>query len=113
MTADYRRRLASSLGLIRSQPVALHNVDVRFVPLETNEPDNDPANVLTLTVMARLQRVGREMRMLVENSEDQTTANPGLLRIIARAHDIQARLTQNTDLTVHAIASQERVSAAY
>ena len=113
MTADYRRRLASSLGLIRSQPVELHNVDVRFVPLETNEPDNDPANVLTLTVMARLQRVGREMRMLVENSEDQTTANPGLLRIIARAHDIQARLTQNTDLTLHSIASQEHVSAGY
>ena len=48
--------------------------------------------------MARLQRVGREMRMLVENTEDQTPADPGLLRIVARAHDIQARLTQNTDL---------------
>ena len=54
------------------------------LPLETNKPDNDPTDVLTLTVMARLQRVGREMRMLVENSEDQTTADPGLLRIIAR-----------------------------
>jgi site-specific DNA recombinase len=63
--------------------------------------------------MARLQRVGREMRMLVENSEDQTTADPGLLRIIARAHDIQARLTQNTDLTLHSIASQEHVSPGY
>ena len=80
------------------------------LPLKTND---DPTDVLTLTVMARLQRVGREMRMLVENTEDQTTADPGLLRIVARAHDIQARLTQNTDLSVHAIASQERVSAAY
>jgi hypothetical protein len=34
----------------------------------------------------------------------QTTADPGLLRIVARAHDIQARLMQNTDLTVHVIA---------
>lgn len=51
--------------------------------------------------------------MLVENSDDQTRADPGLLRIIARAHDIQARLMQNTDLTVHAIAHQERVSANY
>ena len=63
--------------------------------------------------MARLQRVGREMKMLVENTDDQTPADPGLLRIVARAHDIQARLMQNTELTVHTIASQERVSAAY
>ena len=41
------------------------------------------------------------------------TADPGLLRIVARAHDIQARLMQNTDLTVHVIASQEHVSANY
>jgi site-specific DNA recombinase len=64
-------------------------------------------------VTARLRRVGREMRMLVENTNDQTTADPGLLRIIARAHDVQARLMQNTDLTVHVIANQERVSANY
>ena len=51
--------------------------------------------------------------MLVENTDDQTTADPGLLRIVARAHDIQARLIQNTDLTVHVIASRERVSANY
>jgi site-specific DNA recombinase len=83
-----------------------------LTPLE-GQTDNDPNDVLTLTVVARLQRVGREMRMLVENTDDQTTADPGLLRIVARAHDIHARLIQNTDLTVHVIASQERVSANY
>ncbi len=80
---------------------------------QTAQAGNEPDDILTLTVMARLQRVGREMRMLVENSEDQTTADPGLLRIIARAHDIQTRLMQNTDLSLHAIASQEHVSAGY
>jgi site-specific DNA recombinase len=77
------------------------------------KPGNEPDDVLTLTVTARLKRVGREMRLLVENSDDQTTADPGLLRIVARAHDIQARLMHNPDLTVHVIASQERVSANY
>jgi len=77
------------------------------------KPSAASNDLLTLTVKARLQRVGREMRMLVENSDDQTNADPGLLRIVARAHDIQARLMQNTDLTVHIIASQERVSANY
>ena len=75
--------------------------------------DEKSEDVLTLTVSARLQRVGREMRMLVENTDDQRTADPGLLRIVARAHEIQERLMQNTDLTVHVIASQERVTANY
>ena len=82
---------------------------IDFLRLGGN-PGSEPNGVLTLTVRARLQRVGREMRMLVENSDDQTIADPGLLRIVARAHDIQARLMQNTDLTVHVIASQERRS---
>jgi len=56
--------------------------------LERTEPDDDPAGFLTLTVMARLQRVGREMKMLLENRDDQAIADPGLLRIFARAHDI-------------------------
>jgi site-specific DNA recombinase len=74
---------------------------------------SDSEDALTLTVKARLKRVGREMRMLVENSDDQTMADPGLLSIVARAHDIQERLMQNNDLTVHVVASQERVSANY
>ena len=61
-------------------------------------PRNESDDVLTLTVTARLKRVGREMRMIVENADDQTAADPSLLRIIARAHDIQERLIQNTDL---------------
>jgi site-specific DNA recombinase len=75
--------------------------------------DKKSEDVLTLTVRARLQRVGREMRMLVENTDDHATADPGLLRIVARAHEIQERLMQNTDQTVNVIASQERVSANY
>jgi site-specific DNA recombinase len=36
-----------------------------------------------------------------------------LLRILARAHHIQARLIHNTKVSVHEIAREERVSAAY
>jgi site-specific DNA recombinase len=77
------------------------------------KPDSESDDIVKLTVKARLQRVGREMRMLVENSDDQANADPGLLRIVARAHDIQARLMQDTELSVHMIARQERVSANY
>ena len=71
------------------------------------------AEILTLKVPARLKRVGREMRMLVENTGDRTPADRGLLRIVARAHNVQLRLMQNVDLSVHDVAREEHVSAAY
>ncbi len=97
-----RHRLAA---LLTEQSIGLTVQDQRL------DPNSD--DVVTLTAPARLKRVGREMRMLVENSDDQTAADPSLLRIVARAHDIHARLIQNTKLTVHDIAREERVSAAY
>jgi hypothetical protein len=81
--------------------------------LQGDRSEHEPKDVLTLKVLARLQRVGREMKMLVENSNDQTKGDPGLLRIIARAHDLQERGLQNSDLTLHAIASQEHVTPGY
>jgi site-specific DNA recombinase len=70
-------------------------------------------DLLTLTVPASLKRAGREMRMLVENAGDQTSPDPSLLRLLARAHDVQARLIQNPTLRVRGIAKEEQVSAAY
>ena len=75
------------------------------------KPDAD--DIVTLTVGARLKRVGHEMRMLVDNADPRASASASLLRIIVRAHDIQTRLVQNTKLTVHDIARTEGVSAAY
>jgi DNA invertase Pin-like site-specific DNA recombinase len=72
-----------------------------------------PGEILKLKVKARLQRVGREMKQVVHNTEDRAQADPGLLRIIARAHDFQERLIQDPDLTVPAIASQERLTIGY
>jgi hypothetical protein len=101
------------INIRRSRLVGLLGAQSIDLTMPDGMPGNEPDDVLTLTVMARLKRVGREMRMLVENTDGQTTADPGLLRIIARAHDIQARLMQNTDLTVRNIAREERVSGAY
>jgi hypothetical protein len=76
-------------------------------------PDRNSDDVVMLAAPARLKRVGREMRMLVENATERTATDPSLLRIIARAQDIQGRLGENTQLTVHDIAREERVTAAY
>jgi hypothetical protein len=76
-------------------------------------PTSHPGDILKLKVKARLQRVGREMKLVVHNAEDRAAADPGLLRIVARAHDFQERLLQDPDLTVPAIASQERLTIGY
>ena len=76
-------------------------------------PTSHPGDILKLKVKARLQRVGREMKLVVHNAEDRAAADPGLLRIVARAHDFQERLIQDPNLTVPAIASQERLTIGY
>jgi hypothetical protein len=81
--------------------------------LASPAPASHPGDILELKVKARLQRVGREMKLVVHNAEDGVEADPGLLRIVARAHDFQERLIQDPDLTVPAIASQERLTIGY
>ncbi|ODS00016.1 resolvase [Methyloceanibacter superfactus] len=97
----YRQRLHNLLQAQSIEP-----------PLSAPAPAGT-GDILKLKVKARLQRVGREMKLIVHNAADQAVADPGLLRIVARAHDFQQRLMQNTDLTVPAIANQERLTIGY
>jgi len=98
----YRRRLHDLLQAQSIEP-----------SLGAPAPGNHTGDTLKLKVKARLQRVGREMKLVVNNAGDLTAADPGLLRIIARAHDFQERLVQDPNLTVPAIASQERLTIGY
>jgi site-specific DNA recombinase len=103
-------RIDIMLSRSRMTGLLSRSLDLTMAYRGSPAPSGD---LLTLTVPASLKRAGREMRMLVENADDQTAADPSLLRIIARAHHIQARLSQNPKLTVHDIAREEQVSAAY
>jgi len=86
------------------------SLDLKIQNRGSPTPSGD---LLALTVPASLKRAGREMRMLVENAGDQTSPDPSSLRILARAHDVQAHLIQNPKLSVLDIAQEEQVSAAY
>jgi hypothetical protein len=129
LTAERPDKVKATLGaLLRRVTIYSDRIEVTLswgratellagqsIDLAAQHRKSDPAShdVMTLRVPARLKRIGREMRMLVDGAGAQTAADPSLLRVIARAHDIQARLSQNTDLTVHDIAREERVTAAY
>jgi DNA invertase Pin-like site-specific DNA recombinase len=98
----YRQRLHDLLWA--------QSIDALGAPQRSRNKSDD---ILKLKVKARLRRVGREMKLVVHNADDRTTADPGLLRIVARAHDFQDRLMEDPDLTVPAIASQERLTIGY
>jgi site-specific DNA recombinase len=89
--------------------LAARSIDL---PVRDDKPGSSDDDILTLTSPARLRRVGREMKMLVDGHPG-AAPDPDLLRVVARAHDIQSRLVQNTGLSVHDIAREERVTAAY
>jgi hypothetical protein len=74
--------------------------------LKHQAPTSAPDDLLGLTVPVGLKRIGCEMRMLVEHADDQTPADASLLRIIARAHHIQARLIHNTKLTMTVLLTE-------
>jgi len=103
-------RVDITLSRCRLTDLLAGSIDLK---MQHQAPTNAPDDILRLTVPVALKRVGREMRMLVANADDQTAADPSLLRILARAHHIQARLIQNPKLSVHHIAREEHVSAAY
>ena len=97
-----RHRLA---GLLAGQPLDPATQD------QTLKPDAD--DIVSLTTPARLRRIGREVRMLVDGPDSENEPDPSLLRLIARAHDIQDRLCHDTDLTVRDIAREEGITSAY
>ena len=83
------------------------NWSLRAKPID---PSDD---VLTLTAPVQLTRVGREMKLLVDDSNDNRSPDMGLLRVVTRAYDVQRRLAEDTTLTVHDIAHEERVTSDY
>lgn len=68
---------------------------------------------LTLTAPIQLARVGEQMKLLVEDKDDNREPDMGLMRVLARAHDVQRRLCDDHSLTVREIAREEQITSNY
>jgi site-specific DNA recombinase len=97
----YQRRVAGLLA-----------ANLTDLPTQLPKPVDSSGPIITLKAQAQMKRVGREMKLLVDDDANRTP-DMSLLRIVARAHDIQTRLAQDTTLTVHDVARDEHVTAAY
>lgn len=72
-----------------------------------------PDDLLTLDATAHRQRHGKEMKLLIHDPATTAHVDTSLVRLVARAHDIQNRLNQDPTITVHDIARKESLGAPY
>lgn len=57
--------------------------------------DDRKRHLMVLTIPARLKRTGIEMRIIVEDGLEPANVDPGLVRLLIRAHAIRARLVES------------------
>lgn len=100
-----------SIDISQSRLTALLNSNHIGLPHDHAIGASDP--VLTLTTPIQLTRVGEQMKLLVEDKDDDRDPDMGLLRVLARAHDVQRRLCEDPSLTVREIARQEQITSNY
>jgi site-specific DNA recombinase len=75
---------------------------------------NDHERYLTvLTIPARLKRTGIEMRLVVDDGSEPANVDPGLVRLLLRAHAIRNRLLEEPSLPLKEIATAEGISSSY
>ena len=67
----------------------------------------------TLSILARLKRTGKEMRIIVDDGSEPTTPDTGLVRLLARANAIRDKLLADRSLTFEDIAKSEGVVPSY
>ena len=97
--------------------IFLHTTEMLMLFENASEyPKTAEANEMApvkLTIVARLRRTGVGKRFVMGNGSNTKSADPGLLRLIARAHAIRDRLLADTSLTFKEIATEEGVSRSY
>ena len=113
--------LLVSRAEIGARSLAIHISQLRLTALlDSNhmEPRHDhPVGasdpVLTLTTPIQLTRVGEQMKLLVEDKDDNREPDMGLLRVLARAYDVQRRLCDDPSISVREIARKEQITSNY
>ncbi|MGD9924808.1 MAG: recombinase family protein [Pseudorhodoplanes sp.] len=101
------------LSIYISQSRLMALLDANHMELRNDHAIGASDPVLTLTTPIQLARVGEQMKLLVEDKEDNREPDMGLLRVLARAYDVQRRLCDDPSLTVLEIARREQITSNY
>jgi site-specific DNA recombinase len=68
---------------------------------------------LTLSVPMGLRRIGKEMRIIVDNAGSPRSPDSSLVRVLVRGHAIRTRLLGDKSLTLDEIAKSEGMTPSY
>jgi site-specific DNA recombinase len=75
---------------------------------QTVQPEIDRQTMI-LSIPARLQRTGKEMRIVVSDGSEPATPDTGLVRLLVRANAIRDQLLADRSLTFEDLAQSEGV----
>ena len=90
----------------------LGRTDSHAEPTATTRCDTE-GTFATLSILAHLKRVGKEMKILVENGSDPATPDASLVRVLVRAHVIRDRILADKSLTLEEIAKSVDIVPSY
>jgi DNA invertase Pin-like site-specific DNA recombinase len=118
------RQHAVLTALIDRIEVSLDRIEIRLHPPRLGTLLNVPATPLqsmtddeiqTLSMPVRLRRAGREIRMVIDSTDPFAAAQPDmrLIKLLRRARQFNATLTQGEGITFAALAQREGVSRSY
>ena len=86
--------------------------DSQAEPIAAIQSDTE-GPFMTLTIPARLKRVGKEMKILIEDGSDSASPDTSLVRVLVRAHVIRDRFLADKSLTLDEIAKSEGIVPSY
>jgi DNA invertase Pin-like site-specific DNA recombinase len=88
----------------------LSRMDHAEPPAESQSATN---HFVTLTIPVRLKRVGKEMKMIVEDGSYPATPDGSLVRVLVRAHVIRDRILADKGLALEEVAKSEDIVPSY
>jgi hypothetical protein len=90
----------------------LGQTDSHAEPTTATRCDNE-GSCATLSIPARLKRVGKEMKILIEDGSDSASPDVSLVRVLVRAHMIRDRFLADKSLTLDEIAKSVDIVPSY
>jgi site-specific DNA recombinase len=117
------RQRAVLTALIERIEVSLDQIDIRLRPprlnalLDAAAPSQGVTDDETqvLSVLVRLRRTGREIKMVIDGTDPFAAANPDtrLIKLLLRACRFNASLAQGEGIPFAALAQREGVTRSY
>jgi hypothetical protein len=104
---------STSVNVDVSQARLAALLESNYTELPRDPPTGSSGPIQTLKIPVQLARVGEQMKLLVEDADDNREPDMALLRVLTRAYDVHQRLCDDPSLKIREIARQEQITSNY